>query len=104
MSTLPVDEDARKIVKVVVRAVIEMLPVEVLTLSAVRLGLFEASTETLPVLVLMFRSVTLTIEVEMTMPILEPVEDPATSSAPLFRFEVFVTVKDPAKKGKTLEG
>ena len=90
---------------VVVRTVIEMLPVEVLTLSEARLGLFEASTETLPVEVLMFRSFTLMTEVEMTMPILEPVEDPETASVPVFGFEVFVTVGGGlVKKGKTNEG
>lgn len=104
MSTLPVDEDACKLVMVVVRRVIEMLPVEVLTLSEVRLGLFDASTETLPVEVLMFRSVTLTTEVEMTTPILEPVEDPETASIPVFEFEVFITDGDLVKKGKTTEG
>ena len=104
MSMLPVDEDARKLVSVVVRTIIEMLPVEVLTLSAARLGLFEASTDTLPVEVLMFSSDTRTAEVEMKMPMLEPVEVPETVSMPVDGFEVFVTVVDPMKIGNTPEG
>ncbi len=98
------DEDACSFVRVVVRTAIEMLPVEVLTLSAVKLGLFEASTETLPVEVLMVKSDTLMREAEMTIATLEPEEEPETVRVPVFGFEEFVTVVVPVKKGKNSEG
>lgn len=105
MSTLPVDEEARRLVRVIVRRVMETLPVEVPTLSAARFGLFEASIETLPVEVVIPRLVTL-IEEEMTTSTLEPREEPDTASAPVLGSVVFVTVaeprdsKNPGKKRK----